>query len=94
MSFGYSNTFLLIDKGLIELFAPSGFSYYLKDQSKGTSSKQTGFISNYSFTMIISAFLIISCYLYCYAITFYTATYTFIALLVCYSWFSLFYSRV
>ena len=94
MQFGYSNTFLLIDKGIIELFAPLGFSYYLKSQSKGTSSKQTGFISNYSFTMIISAFLIVSCYLYCYTGASYVTTHCFIALLVCYLWFSLFSLRI
>lgn len=56
MNFGYKNSFLLIDKGNIEVFGPLGLAYYIKNFSKIASSQQTGFLSHYTFLFVVALF--------------------------------------
>jgi len=54
MNFGYKNTFQMIDKGVIEQLGPAGFSFNIVASSKSVSKVQSGFVSNYALTLVIS----------------------------------------
>lgn len=60
MGFGYRNSFQLIDKGNIELFGPSGFSFNALASSKNVTGLQSGIITNYTLTLTIAALAILS----------------------------------
>lgn len=59
MSFGYRNTFQLLDKGNIENIGPSGISYLLQNLGKQLSSAQSGFVFNYALLFTLSALFIL-----------------------------------
>lgn len=58
MSFGYRNTFQLIDKGNIEVMGPAGLSFNLQAIAKNYSSFQSGFVSNYALTLMLGVLLV------------------------------------
>jgi hypothetical protein len=64
MNFGYRNTFQLIDKGIIEIFGPLGFSMRLLATTKVLSKQQSGFLYHYSFVMMMSILMILGFFLY------------------------------
>ncbi len=53
MSLGYNVTFIILDKGLIEIFGPYGLSKTISRLSKHLSRTQTGAIYHYMFMIII-----------------------------------------
>jgi len=57
MNFGYRNTFQMIDKGVIELFGPSGFTFNVLESSKNTVRSQSGFVGNYALILTITTLL-------------------------------------
>jgi NADH-ubiquinone oxidoreductase chain 5 len=60
MNFGYNTSFLLLDKGFIEVLGPSGFSNSSISFSRANSIAQNGQVSNYSFIMLFSIITVIS----------------------------------
>jgi hypothetical protein len=55
MGFGYSISFMLFDKGLIESFGPFGVSQSSLTFSKGIATLQSGFLFHYAFLFGIGA---------------------------------------
>lgn len=53
MSLGYNVTFIILDKGLIEIFGPYGLSKTVSKLSGQLSKTQTGFVYHYMFMMIL-----------------------------------------
>lgn len=53
LKFGYSTTFKLIDKGLIELCGPSGLTKIVQSFTQHISKIQTGYIYHYAFCMLL-----------------------------------------
>ena len=53
MSFGYSVTFKLLDKGLIEYLGPLGLANFFTNISEKFSRYQTGYIYHYGFSMFL-----------------------------------------
>ena len=53
MSLGYNVTFIVLDKGLIEIFGPYGLSKTVYKLSSQLSKTQTGLVYHYMFMMII-----------------------------------------
>lgn len=65
MNFGYKITFVLIDKGNIEVVGAKSISSRLSQISKSFSGSFTGLLSHYLFFMILFIFLsIFVCSLY------------------------------
>ena len=67
LNFGYFTSYKLLDRGLIELFGPHGFSSIFYSWAKVFSRFQTGFIYHYLFVFLLSVsvfgvFIIILCY--------------------------------
>lgn len=89
MNFGYRNSFQLIDKGNIEVFGPLGFAYYLKTYSKIVASQQSGFLSHYSFLMVVSLLCFLTTYLYTSLGSFHFIDSFFVSLVFSYVFFSL-----
>lgn len=61
MSFGYRNSFQLIDKGCIEMFGPSGFAFNTQLSSKALARYQSGFVSNYAAIFMV-VILLLGCF--------------------------------
>jgi NADH-ubiquinone oxidoreductase chain 5 len=57
---GYNITYKIVDKGLIELFGPSGISHVVSIISKQVSQLESGKINQYAFLMFISLTLLMS----------------------------------
>jgi NADH-ubiquinone oxidoreductase chain 5 len=57
---GYDTTYKVVDKGLIELFGPSGLSNVVSIISKQVSQLESGKINQYAFLMFISLTLLMS----------------------------------
>jgi NADH-ubiquinone oxidoreductase chain 5 len=53
MSLGYNVTFIILDKGLIEIFGPYGLSKSVYKLSSQLSKTQTGLVYHYMFMMIL-----------------------------------------
>ena len=64
VNFGYSVSFLLLDKGIIEQFGPSNITRCLQQASYNFSNLQSGFLANYAFFIIATLFLIVFFVLY------------------------------
>ena len=60
LKIGYNTTYKLIDKGLIELFGPSGLSKFSLKLSKQVSLLQSGKINQYAFLIFILFIVFIS----------------------------------
>jgi hypothetical protein len=60
MKFGYNNTFQMIDKGVIESFGPSGFSFNVLASSKSVAGFQSGIVTNYTLTLIVAVLVLLS----------------------------------
>ena len=60
LKFGYSTTYKIIDKGLIELFGPSGLSNLVLTASKQVSSLESGKTNQYAFFMFVFLIILIS----------------------------------
>jgi NADH-ubiquinone oxidoreductase chain 5 len=58
LNFGYHTSYKSLDRGLIELFGPYGFSSTFYRWSKSFSQFQTGFVYHYSFVMLLSVSLL------------------------------------
>jgi hypothetical protein len=84
MKFGYTICFLLIDKGLIEIVGPQGFSFKAFNFSNRLTFFQSGFIYHYSFIMVFSLVIAFSSIGFFYY-NFVSLTTIFLALLsICY----------
>jgi NADH-ubiquinone oxidoreductase chain 5 len=57
LKLGYSTTYKLIDKGVIEVFGPKGFSFLTMVFSKQISNLQSGLVHQYAFIMFIGVTL-------------------------------------
>lgn len=57
MNWGYKCSFLLIDKGLLETFGPSGTTFNLQLLSKNFTGFQSGFVSSYALTILLALLL-------------------------------------
>jgi NADH-ubiquinone oxidoreductase chain 5 len=57
---GYTITYKTIDKGLIELFGPTGFSKLILHTSKITMGIQSGLLNHYTFVMFLGLIIFIS----------------------------------
>ena len=53
LSFGYSVTFKLLDKGIVEILGPYGIAYSFQKLSQQISKIQSGFVYHYAFSMLI-----------------------------------------
>jgi NADH-ubiquinone oxidoreductase chain 5 len=60
LRFGYNTTYKVIDKGLIELFGPSGLSNLVLTASKQVSSLESGKTNQYAFFMFVFLIILIS----------------------------------
>ena len=60
LKFGYNTTYKVIDKGLIELFGPSGLSNFVLTISKQVSSLESGKTNQYAFFMFVFLIILIS----------------------------------
>lgn len=60
LKLGYNTTYKLVDKGVIEILGPTGFSFLTVAFSKQVSSLQSGLIHQYSFIMFIGVTLFIT----------------------------------
>ena len=60
LKIGYNTTYKIIDKGLIELFGPSGLTNFVLNLSKQVSLLQSGKINQYAFLMFILLIVFIS----------------------------------
>jgi NADH-ubiquinone oxidoreductase chain 5 len=60
LRFGYSITYKLIDKGLVEFLGPTSFSYYILQVSKKLILFQSGKINQYAFIIFLFFFLFAS----------------------------------
>jgi hypothetical protein len=83
MYFGYSCSFQLFDKGIIELFGPLGFGWQFYSLSKNFSRANSGVLYHYSFAMMLSTIFFILFFL----LSFYNfvGSLNFFILLFCYS---------
>jgi len=59
LSFGYNISFKLFDKGIVELLGPYGIILQVHMISTLFSRYQTGFLYNYVFVLLISAFMLV-----------------------------------
>jgi len=59
LQFGYGTTYKVIDKGIIELLGPKGFTFLVANISKQISFLQSGFIHQYVFFMFVGIILLI-----------------------------------
>ncbi len=67
LNFGYYISFKLIDRGLLEVLGPLGFSRFFSNIINKVSKLQTGLIYHYIFTMILGiTFFLISYIMYIY----------------------------
>jgi NADH-ubiquinone oxidoreductase chain 5 len=57
LKLGYNTTYKLIDKGVIEIFGPKGFSFLTMIFSKQISNLQSGLVHQYAFIMFIGVTL-------------------------------------
>jgi hypothetical protein len=62
MNFGYSVSFLAIDKGFIEQFGPTGFAKTLFNFSYSFSNKQNGSLFYTIFVIILFVIVMLSYY--------------------------------
>ena len=60
LRFGYSISFVTLDKGVIELLGPYGIATTMRTLSKRVSSLQSGLIYHYAFIMLIALTILIS----------------------------------
>ena len=60
LKIGYNTTYKLMDKGLIEVFGPSGLTKSALNLSKQISLLQSGKINQYAFLMFIFLIVFIS----------------------------------
>jgi NADH-ubiquinone oxidoreductase chain 5 len=60
LSFGYTTTFTLLDKGLIEVLGPSGIANSFKQLSASVSSYQTGYLYHYALSIIFGLLVMIA----------------------------------
>jgi hypothetical protein len=57
MNFGYSVSFKLLDRGLIELLGPNGISTNIYSKSSKINRIQTGFLFHYILTSLLFLFI-------------------------------------
>lgn len=60
LRFGYSISFVTLDKGVIELLGPYGIATTMRTLSKRTSGLQSGLIYHYAFIMLIGLTVLIT----------------------------------
>lgn len=60
LRFGYSTTYKLLDKGLIESFGPLGLSKSFLSLSKSLSQFHSGYIYNSTFSIVVSLFFVLT----------------------------------
>lgn len=53
MNFGYKYSYVLIDRGFLEILGPYGISNFISKISRKISLLQTGFIYHYAFLIFI-----------------------------------------
>jgi proton-translocating NADH-quinone oxidoreductase chain L len=59
MTLGYSKTFLVLDKGFIEIIGPLGISEFLNSSFSKFSNSFTGYLYHYGLVFIIASFLVL-----------------------------------
>jgi len=60
MNFGYFSTFQTLDKGLIEKFGPTGFTFSLFNLASSLTASNSGYIYHTIFFIVISALFVVN----------------------------------
>nr|YP_009227153.1 NADH dehydrogense subunit 5 [Welwitschia mirabilis]AMA21013.1 NADH dehydrogense subunit 5 [Welwitschia mirabilis] len=61
LRFGYEVSFVILDKGAIEILGPYGISYTLRQLAHMMSQLQSGFVYHYVFAMLLGTTLFVTC---------------------------------
>jgi hypothetical protein len=54
---GHDVSYKVLDRGIIEVFGPTGITYLIKNATVYLSSLQSGYIYNYAFTIFLATTL-------------------------------------
>lgn len=83
LNFGYKNTFLALDKGLIETFGPTGLSSNFLLLSNNLARLQTGFLGDYNLFIFMSIIILVGFCLVCNTLLSYLCLLVFSYSIIC-----------
>lgn len=91
MNFGYTATFKLMDKGIIEILGPSGFTFNVQGASYQFSKLQNGLVANYALFFSVALLFFLLCFCFSiFQLSLFTINNSVVALVFSYFLFSFF----